>query len=92
MPHMHPDRSGDVVVEVVRDGEVLATIYGSREGVHLVSDLVERNRPFGFAASEILPSPSWVLPLLRDGDLCPWCSGARVLGDLACPVCAWREQ
>lgn len=89
-PHVHPERGEDTIVEVVRDGEVVATIYGSREGIHIVSKLLGGARaPFYF---ETAKSPSYVIPLLRDGEACPWCQNTKLIevsyGPAPCPVCA----
>jgi hypothetical protein len=84
-PHFHPDRQEDVVVEVLRDGEVAATIYGSREGVHIVSERLQpdRNLPFFMLVNE---TPSCVIPLLKAGEECPWClAGMAIMRP--CPVC-----
>lgn len=85
--HSHPQRKGEAIVEVVRDGAVVATIYGSREGLHITSARFgpdcNRNRPFCFYQSEAMPLPSWVLPLLAEGESCPWCAGRNP----RCPVC-----
>lgn len=83
--HSHPERKGEAVVEVVRDGEVVAVIYGSREGLHINSARFtpDRNRPFYFHRTELMPLPSWVLPLLAEGEVCPWCGGSSK----NCPVC-----
>ena len=45
-PHVHPERKDEEVWEVLRGGKVVATIYGSREGINIVSDLAPRNRAF----------------------------------------------
>jgi len=89
--HIHPQRKGEVVWEVVRDGEVVATIYGSREGVHIVSERLgpsSRNRPF---LLEVAGKPSWVIPLLDDNEVCPWCQGTEVanigVASGPCPIC-----
>ena len=89
--HIHPQRQDDTVIEVIRGGKVVATIYGSREGIHIVSDLAARNRTFLMEGAG--PSPSWVIPLLAEGEECPWCDGNRIVripaGEVVpCPVCA----
>jgi hypothetical protein len=82
-PHIHPDRGEDLIVEVIRGGDVVATIYGSREGVHIVSERLEHN-----AAAFIMrvnDAPSIVIPLLAVGEPCPWC--AQHMPIKPCPVC-----
>lgn len=32
-PHLHPNRGGEAIVEVVREGEVEATIYARQKGM-----------------------------------------------------------
>jgi hypothetical protein len=87
-PHFRPDREEDIVVEVVREGEVVATIYGSREGVQIVSELIAKNQPpFGLRVSVGEDSsPSYVIPLLKPGEECPWCAEGVTLNK-PCPVC-----
>ncbi len=79
-PHMHPARGGEVIVEVVREGEVVATIFGSREGVHIVAgcfgkDAARPSRPLRTETPG--GAPGLLVPLLREGEACPWCEGAR---------------
>jgi hypothetical protein len=83
-PHFHPDRQEDVVVEVLRDGEVAATIYGSREGIHVVSERLQgdKNVPFFMTVAD---TPSCVIPLLKTDEECPWCSEGMDMRP--CPVC-----
>ncbi len=95
--HIDPRRGGrgETIVEVLRGGKVVATIYGSREGIHIVSDLAIRNRSFLMEGAG--PVPSWVIPLLAEGEVCPWCEGNGVVmvtsGDpVICPVCEGRKQ
>jgi hypothetical protein len=95
-PHFHPDRQEDIVVEVLRAGEVVATIYGSREGVHIVGERVCYNRPpFGMMVpvADDAPMPSCVVPLLREGEACPWCEegGKEAFGLQVCPVCGAKK-
>lgn len=97
-PHIHPDRKSDTIVEVVRSGEIVATIYGSREGVHIVSDL------FGERGEHVNPifvdtrgvaagSPGVAIPLLRDDEFCPWCGDSQFIGPEApCPICQRRKR
>jgi hypothetical protein len=96
--HLQPGREDEAIVEVVRAGKVVATIYGSREGIHVTSDSLgprgEGLRAFFFAV-DIPPGmpgmPGIVIPILAAGEVCPWCEGLeRVLvGGLVrpCPVC-----
>jgi hypothetical protein len=93
--HIQPGREQEAIVEVVRDGKVVATIYGSREGVHITSDSFgqrgEGFRAFFFAVDDPPGMPGIVIPILAAGEACPWCEGLeRVLvGGLVrpCPVC-----
>lgn len=92
VPHIHPDRKTDIIIEVLRDDEVVATIYGSREGVHIVSDrLQESTANMPFRLSELsFPKAGFVIPLLAEGESCPWCAGAGIVdvnGPRPCPVC-----
>lgn len=90
-PHMLKERASDFIVEVIRDGQVRATIYGSREGLQIVSEQVGvgRNIPFAFFAG---PTPSVIVPLLTEREQCPWCLGSRKLSEgLECPVCRKDE-
>jgi len=87
-PHIHPDRRNEQIWEVVRDGEVVAHIYGTRDGVQVVSPRLDRdgrNKPYLFEASGV--SPGWVIPLLAPDDPCPLCVGGVFLGVLPCPIC-----
>jgi len=96
IPHTHPDRVDDTIVEVLRGGEVVATIYGSREGLHVVSELASINGAFRMEGGA-MPVPSWVLPLLAENELCPWCENTGIVklqaakGD-PCPVCRGRVK
>lgn len=88
--HIDPNRPKDEwTVEVWRDGEVVATIYGSREGVHIFSDRLPANRVF--LAEGMGPQPGLVVGLLKEGEICPWCEGKGVIplpsGNQPCPVC-----
>jgi hypothetical protein len=91
-PHSHPDQREDTIIEVMRDGDVAATIYGSREGIHIVSarlDASTRNSPFRLALPpSIAPTPGIVVPLLAEGERCPWCGHT----DAGCPVCSGKES
>jgi hypothetical protein len=91
-PHIHPNRQQEVIIEVLRDGEVVATIYGSREGVHVVSERLAEdfNQPFRFKlkGGGVLDSPSCIVPLLAKREECPWCGGTGKFKDATvCPVC-----
>lgn len=92
-PHFHPDRQEDIVVEVMRAGEVAATIYGSREGVHVVGGRVgDSQSPFGLHINGVA---SWVVPLLLESEDCPWCKDGlnEVFGSVdVCPVCGARRK
>ena len=88
--HIDPSRPKDEwIVEVWRSGKVVASIYGSREGVHIISDRLPVNRVF--RADGLAPSPALVVGLLDEGETCPWCEGRGILdlpsGEQACPVC-----
>lgn len=92
--HIHPGRREETVIEVLRGGEVVAVIYGSRQGIHIVSELARRNRTFLMEGAG--PSPSWVIPLLAEGEVCPWCEGNKIVrvppGEVVlCPVCSQPE-
>lgn len=81
--HIDPNRDkSEFVVEVWRDGIVVAHIYGTREGVQIVSDRVRPERQFFFDAGV---RPSIVVPLLAEGEVCPWCGMGSVIKP--CPVC-----
>lgn len=87
--HHHPDRQNEVIIEVIRDGEVVATIYGSREGIHVVSDLftTRKNRPFSLFGPG-MGQPGIVLPLLQPNEKCPWCEDEGYIGPgVTCPCC-----
>lgn len=91
--HSDPARDkGEWIVEVWRDAQVVATIYGSREGVHIVSERFNfetgQNSPFGMDVDGV---PSVVVPLLEAGETCPWCSGSRKFLNGPCPLCARRK-
>jgi hypothetical protein len=90
-----PARKGEYVFAVLRDGEVVATIYGSREGLRIVSERFtenQRNKPFFFEAVEL--PPGYVIPLLKQDEQCPWCAGSGMvhIGEgpevRICPVCS----
>ena len=87
--HIHPELRGGVIIEVLRQGEVVATIYGSREGIHIVSDLALKSRPFVIETPN--GAPSWVFSLLGKNEVCPWCQGRKVVefsdAEIRCPVC-----
>lgn len=90
--HIHPGRRGETVIEVVREGEVVAHIYGSREGLHIVTERQPHNRVFAIEG-KLTPTPGWSLTLLKKGEPCPWCAGEGHLrlGEheiIMCPVCS----
>jgi hypothetical protein len=91
-PHHDPERAGEHIVEVVRGEETVATIYGTREGIQICSSRLPGNSPpFGFRAHDM---PSLIVPLLKPGEVCPWCQGMGSLDDsgFACPVCKRKVQ
>jgi hypothetical protein len=91
-PHIDRDRQGDTIIEVIRDGETVAMIYGSREGIHLVSDTLKdpRNLPFMLEVHDT--PPGIVIPLLRPTETCPWCSDYGFMGPgLVCQLCGGRK-
>lgn len=92
--HIRPDRTDEPVIQVMRDGELVATIYGSREGVHIVSERLSGqdrpNRPFFFQSGDL--PPGYVVPLLAAEESCPWCEDRGEVRfsetDIRlCPVC-----
>lgn len=88
--HIDPTRDkGEFIVEVWRGGEVVATIYGTREGVQIASNRFgfepEINKPFGVTVND---APSIVVPLLAIGEECPWCKGKHIALGATCPVCS----
>lgn len=92
-PHIDPNRDkNEFIVEVWRGGEVVATIYGTREGVQILSNRFafepEINKPFGVTVNE---APSIIVPLLAIGEDCPWCHGTRMALGAACPVCSQEK-
>jgi hypothetical protein len=95
IPHTHPDRKGETIVEVWRGGQVVATIYGSLEGVNVVSERAAHNEAFKLTGAAV-PIPSWVVPLLERGEPCPWCKGAKIIrmegGERECPVCRRPQE
>ena len=52
-----------------------------------MSDLATQNRVFLMEGAG--PSPSWVIPLLAEGEACPWCDGNQIVriaaGEVPCP-------
>jgi len=91
--HVDLARRGEFIFAVLRDGEVVATIFGSREGLHIVSERLadsSRNKPFFFQVGDL--PPGYVIPLLQEGEECPWCKGAGVIAagesPRPCPVCS----
>jgi len=92
--HIDPRRKDEVIIDVVRDGEVIAQIYGSLEGVHIISDRLNpdtNNKPF-YMNPPPAPLPGYVVPLLAKGEKCPWCDDQGIVqlflqGPEPCPVC-----
>lgn len=93
--HIHPQRRDETVVEVLRDGVVVASIYGSREGIHIVTERQPQSRVFAIEGN-VFPTPGWSVTLLAEGETCPWCQGRQTLkmpeGPMACPVCGPLEK
>jgi hypothetical protein len=89
--HVDPNREkGEFIVEVWRGAEVVATIYGSREGVHIVSKrLGGRNQPL---AIEINDMPTVLVPLLARDEVCPWCNGAGTAFGAPCLICSREKE
>ncbi|HWQ55166.1 MAG TPA: hypothetical protein VN442_15875 [Bryobacteraceae bacterium] len=88
-PHVHPDRQEDVIVEVVRGGEVMATVYGSSEGLHIVSTLFEggrRAKPF-YLQMDPPSMAGIVVPLLQSGEECDRKRHRPPRQPIQCPVC-----
>jgi hypothetical protein len=92
-PHVDPSRpAGEWIVEVWRAGEVVATIYGTREGVQIVSEFAKQNEAFYFEVPPPTAGPpisSYVFPLLTEDEPCPWCAGGW---PGPCPVCESRKR
>lgn len=97
-PHSNPERADETIIEIVRDGQIVGFIYGSREGVHVASSRLEEdsnNTPFFFQAGGMLPG--YVIPLLSITEVCPWCEDRGLIelepGKLrSCPVCVYGER
>ena len=88
----HTVRTAEPVVEVCRDGVVVATIYGSREGLHIASVRQPYNGAFSIEGPTF-SMPGWSVTLLEKEEACPWCGGSRQLTEgLDCPVCKVRER
>jgi len=88
-PHIDPERGEEIVVEVLREGKVVACIYGTREGVQIVGLGDRRSadlHPFGLTV-EGVGTRSVVVPLLLDREQCPWCFGSKIFKEQECPVC-----
>jgi hypothetical protein len=86
-PHVDPAREAETIVEVLRDGNVVAHIYGTREGVQIVSHRIPKESRALYLDIEGLP-PAVMLPLLDPSDACPWCGGT----DPACALCEMRRD
>ena len=82
-PHTQPGRENELIVEVVRAGVVVGTIYGSREGVHIMSDSLGGVLGFEIEGG----SPGLMIVLLRPDEPCPWCGGAGRITEGPCPLC-----
>lgn len=87
--HVENERADETKVEVVRGGEVVATIYGTREGIQVVINealIGPQQPPFRF---EVTGIKSVVVPLMRTNEQCPWCLGTGTAPTIhaACPVC-----
>ena len=95
-PHIDPDRGAETIVEVMRDGAKVATIYGSQEGIHITSHLFHSTQPLPLFVDRRLDPrvavQGWVVPLLdtTGGELCPWCqsTGMDATGKSPCKLCA----
>jgi hypothetical protein len=88
--HFHPDRQDELIIEVVREGEVVATVYGSREGIQVVAG----TRMPTAIATRVSPPGNYTLVvcLPREGEACPWCNGTRVIVDGPCPLCEGAQN
>jgi hypothetical protein len=91
-PHFDPRRRDEAIVEIVRDGQVVGTIYGSREGVHIISDCFGQDgRNVKVQFTLVDAACGLLIPMLRPGETCPWCHGSKVIGEgdesADCPVC-----
>ena len=93
--HIDPTRGGeDTIVEVWRDGELVAHIYGTRDGVQVVSDRLdrtkERTHPYALTVrNESKEVHSVVVPLLAPDETCPLCVGTKVIHYLKETVPCW---
>jgi hypothetical protein len=79
--HIDPARRDETIIEVLRDGVPAAYIYGTREGVQIVSSRISTGRRLGYL--EVGGTPSLIVPLLEASEPCPWCEGK----DPACLLC-----
>ena len=86
---MEPGRENEVVVEVVRAGMVVGTIYGSREGVHIISECFRPDDGNGTIVGFEIEggAPGLMVVMLRPGEACPWCGGAGQIAGGSCPIC-----
>jgi hypothetical protein len=92
-PHIHPNRQRELIVEILRGGEVVGTIYGAREGVHIFSATGVEGKVIGVMTDVGLPG--LLVRLLKPGEMCPWCKGKKKIavegdkqGDVPCPLCS----
>lgn len=88
VPHIDPTRRGETICEVLRDGEVVATVYGTYGGLQIVSGRIKTEKPPVYFEA-FNGSPSYVMSLLADGEPCPSCSAGVRLP--ICPVCGREE-
>jgi hypothetical protein len=80
-PHFDPARSGETIIEVLRDGVTAGYIYGTREGVQIISPRISTATRIMYL--EVGGSPSVTVPLVEASEPCPWCEGK----DPACVLC-----
>jgi len=89
-PHVNPERQGEVIVDVVREGTVVGTIYGSREGIHIFSATERGATAIGIKTDH--GAQGILIQLLRPGEPCPWCDGEKRIGaGVPCPLCALKK-
>lgn len=91
--HSDPERKGELIVQVVRGDEVVANIYGSREGIQIMSPLFKED--FHFIPASAIDMPAVIIPLLKPGEPCPWCSGKGQIEEpkfSTCPICQGKHN